>query len=295
MAGTVTGDTGSDEPNAVGHGWFTTWWMTSVRSTRSTRSTRRDPKGFGSVLGVVVLSLAVGYVLGGQVGPVVHGRMFPWVLGRSLGIASYVSLVALVALGLWFRHPWRPRQRKPMHPTTVLRGHVALAVTTGALVVGHVLALASDRFAGVGWVGAVAPGMARYRPAAVALGTVGLYGGIAVGATVMLAGSVARRLWLPVHRLAGLSLVIVWFHGVLAGTDTVALRGLYVGTGIAVLALVVTRYLPRPVPSRPTRDGVGSPQQGREIPTGAPSPRGGSGGLPVADATVADITVADVT
>lgn len=206
----------------------------------------REPKGFGPGLGVVVVALIVGYAVGGQAAPALHNRMLPWILGRSLGIAAYLSLVALVAMGFWYRHPWRPRRRHLIHPGAVLRGHVALAVTTGALVLGHVLVLASDSFAGVGWIGALVPGQARYRPAAVALGIVGLYAGIVVVATVLLAGSVARRVWLSVHRVAGLSLVLVWLHGVLAGTDTVALRSLYAGTGVVVLALAVTRYLPRP-------------------------------------------------
>lgn len=209
------------------------------------------------VVGVAAGSVLAGFVLAHRAGSLTHDRMLPWVLGRSLGIASYLSLVALVVLGMWLRHPWRPRRRPPVHPLAVLRAHVALAATTGALVVGHVLVLATDRYAGVGWLGAVVPAAAHYRPAAVALGIVGLYAGIAVAVTVLLAGSVARRLWLVVHRLAGWSLVMVWFHGVLAGTDTVALRSVYIGTGTAVLVLAVTRYLPSRTTAGPAR-GTGA-------------------------------------
>ena len=208
-------------------------------------STGADPTGRWTVLVVVLVALAVGYAAASQAGPVLHNRMLPWILGRSLGIASYLALVGLVSLGLWFRHPWRAWRRQRIHPESVLRAHVALAVATGALVLGHVLALAADRYAGVGWVGAVVPGQAHYRPEAVALGIVGLYGGIVVVATVLLAGSVARRIWLPVHRLAALSLGAVWFHGVLAGSDTVTLRALYLATGALVLTLAVTRGLAR--------------------------------------------------
>lgn len=277
---------GPDRPATPRRGWVLKLRRSALRPARSPHP---EPKGFGSVLGVVVVSLVVGYLLGGKAGPVLHNRMLPWILGRSLGIASYLSLVALVAMGLWFRHPWRPRRRQPVHPAAVLRGHVALAVTTGALVLGHILVLAADSFAGVGWVGAVVPGEARYRPAAVALGIVGLYGGIVVVITVLLAGSVARRVWLPVHRVAGLSLVLVWFHGVLAGTDTVALRALYAGTGVVLMAMAVTRYLPRPVRMDPTHGGVGPSPHGDEEPLVNPAPRCSPDSSPSGDVAMSHV------
>jgi len=86
------------------------------------------------------------------------GRMLPWVLGRGLGIAGYLTLVALTAAGLWLRHPWRTRWRRPAVEAQ-LRLHAALAALTLATVVGHIVALVLDAYAGVGLTGAVVPGV----------------------------------------------------------------------------------------------------------------------------------------
>ena len=83
--------------------------------------------------------------------------------------------------------------------------------------------LATDEHARVGWTGALAPMASGYRPLAVTLGVLGLYAGLAAGLTAALAGRMAGRIWLPIHRVAGVSLVLVWAHSVLAGTDTPAL------------------------------------------------------------------------
>ena len=146
------------------------------------------------------------------------GRMLPWVLGRGLGIAGYLCLVALTAAGLWLRHPWRIRWRRPAVEAQ-LRLHAVLAALTLVLVAGHVVALVLDTYAGVGVTGAVVPGAASYRPLATALGTVSVYLGLLVGVTAALAGRIFGRAWLPVHRLAIGVLASVWMHAVLAGSD----------------------------------------------------------------------------
>lgn len=170
------------------------------------------------------------------------GRMLPWVLGRGLGIAGYLCLVALTAAGLWLRHPWRTRWRRPAVEAQ-LRLHAALAALTLATVVGHIVALVLDTYAGVGLTGAVVPGAATYRPIPTSLGTVSLYLGLLVGVSAALAGRIIGRAWLPVHRLAVGVLALVWLHAVLAGSDTTRLAPLYLTTGGGLVALAVTRRL----------------------------------------------------
>lgn len=185
--------------------------------------------------------------------PVLHDRMLPWILGRGLGVAAYLTLTALAGLGLWFRHPWRRGTRALVRPATLLRAHAALAAATAVLVAGHVTALALDSYAHVGWGGALVPGLSHYRPVAVALGTVALYLGVLVGASAALAGRLVGRRWLAVHRLALATFVAMWLHGVEAGSDVTTLRWLYVSTGVLMTILAVSRATARRA-ERPLRN-----------------------------------------
>ena len=198
--------------------------------------------GSGLRLGIAVAlsGIAVGWIAALAFLPTLTSRMLPWILGRALGIASYSDLVLLVALGTWYRHPWRFR-RPLLHPQTQLRLHAGLAAGAVALVGGHVAALVLDRYAKVGVLGAFVPGASGYRPFAVALGVLALYFGLAVGAGAALAGRTGWR-WIGVHRLGAAVVVFAWFHGVLAGTDTVALRLFYLVTGALLVVLVASRH-----------------------------------------------------
>src|SRR3954447_12390818 len=92
-----------------------------------------------------VVTSVLGYAAIGAFGSPHVGRMLPWVLGRGLGIAGYLCLVALTAAGLWLRHPWRIRWRRPAVEAQ-LRLHAVLAAMTLVLVVGHVVALVLDTY-----------------------------------------------------------------------------------------------------------------------------------------------------
>ena len=190
----------------------------------------------------VALPLGAGYGFARLFAPTLQSRYFPWLTGRALGIAAYVALTALVMLGVWMRHPWRAR-RPLLHAETRLRVHATLATATIALVAGHLISLASDKYAGVGWVGAFVPFRAHYRPTAVSLGVIAMVFMVVLFVTARAAGRVGARHWLAYHRLAVANFALVWFHGVLAGTDTPSLRLLYVVSGGAVVALTATRYL----------------------------------------------------
>ena len=106
--------------------------------------------------------IAAGYLVAAVTGPERTVRMLPWLLGRSLGLAAYASLTALMIVGVWLRHPWRLRW-PIIHPEVRLRVHAALGATTVLLVAGHLSALALDHYAGVGWRGAFIPGVSHYR------------------------------------------------------------------------------------------------------------------------------------
>ena len=194
------------------------------------------------VLVVLATSVFIGHVAGAQGRTLVHDRMLPWILGRSLGVATYVALSAMVVLGLWLRHPWRARFRRP-RPESILWAHVSLAACTVALLIGHLTSLALDQYAGVGWTGVFVPWGAHLKPTGIALGTLAFYLLLLVVGTAALAGSIGRAMWFPVHTASVVVFCLTLAHGVLSGSDSVALRWLYVCSGFVVLLLQFTRWL----------------------------------------------------
>lgn len=193
------------------------------------RKSTQLPARIAAVLAIVLVSLAAGAAIGGQLHRSLHSSMLPWILGRGLGLAAFVSLSALTISGLWIRHPARVHVRVPS-PATWVRIHPMLAAVTIALTVGHLTALAMDRFAFVGWRGALIPGASHWKPTAVGLGTAALYGFILVGVSAGLAGRLGARWWLPIHRLSGLVFIAATLHGITAGSDTSSLRLVYAVT-----------------------------------------------------------------
>ena len=172
------------------------------------------------------------------------GKSVPWVFGRASGITSYVLLLTLVVTGLVLAHPWARHLHRP-GPRTRLTVHVGLATFTLVFTVLHVVVLATDPWAKVGWAGALLPMASTYRPVPVTLGVIALWAGLVTGLTARFAGRFAGRLWWPIHKVAAGWLALVWAHGVLAGSDVVALRGFYLATGCAVVGLAITRHAAR--------------------------------------------------
>jgi hypothetical protein len=195
---------------------------------------------------VVVVAAAAGgatmWLLGRAAAAVAGSRTAPWIIGRASGVTAYLLLFTVVATGLALAHPWRTRIRRPSSPTRI-RIHAALTTFTLAFTVLHIVVLATDEYAGVGWRGAILPMGATYRPVPVTLGLVGLYAGLLAGLTAALAGRVTARLWWPLHKVAAVSFGLVWAHGLLAGSDNVTLRAGYLVTGAVVVALAVSRYV----------------------------------------------------
>lgn len=198
--------------------------------------------GGWNVAAVLGVTIPTGFLVTHYSLPITQNRYFPWIVGRTLGLAAYMALVALVILGIWLRHPWRHRWPL-LHPEARLRLHSALGAATCLLVGGHVVALASDRYAGVPWPGTLVPGTSAYRPFAVALGVVALYFLVAITATAALGGRLVGKHWLLVHRLATPVVLLVWFHGVLAGSDTARLRLFYAMSGVVLAVLMLSRVL----------------------------------------------------
>jgi hypothetical protein len=225
--------------------------MTSTRTPTGTSARRSTRTAAVTTLRVVAAVVGVAVSAGFAVAVLTRtfsglggNRMAPWIIGRAAGITAYVLLLILVLTGMLLSHPWRSRIARPSNATRI-RLHIALALFTAGFTALHVVVLATDRYAGVGWPGALLPMGASYRPVATTLGLIALWLGLLVGITAALAGRLPLRAWWPIHKLAAIAWVLVWLHGVFGGGDSAALLWLYLTSAGIVLVVGVGRYSAR--------------------------------------------------
>lgn len=162
-----------------------------------------------------------------------------WLAARATGIASLVLLALLIVLGIVLSHPEQSRWKQSKR---VFPWHESLWVFVMAFLVVHVAAIVVDPYAGVGLAGALFPGMSEYRSVPVALGVVAVYALVLTVITARYTALLPAGAWLRLHRLSAVVLALAWAHGVLAGTDSEALRPLYWGIALVVFGAAAYRY-----------------------------------------------------
>lgn len=199
-----------------------------------------------------------------QVAPATSERVAQlriWLVARATGITAYLLLTVQVVLGLLLSHPTnQARWRISKH---LFPWHEQLWVFGLAFLGAHIVSLVADPYAGVGIGGALVPGLSSYRSSAVGLGTLACYALLVTGLTARYTKLLPAGLWLGLHRLSLGVFVLAWLHGLLAGTDALALAPLYLATGAAVLGAAAYRYwvVPRAVrraSTVPAAGGLGS-------------------------------------
>jgi sulfoxide reductase heme-binding subunit YedZ len=162
-----------------------------------------------------------------------------WLAARATGIVTLVLLTGVVVMGVLLSHPRQPQWKTAKG---IFPWHESMWVFVLAFLAMHVVSLVVDPFAGVGIGGALVPGLSEYRSVPVALGVIGMYAFVVTVVTARYTKLLPRGLWLQLHRLSAVVLVLAWVHGVLAGTDTEALRPLYWTIAGAVVGAVAYRY-----------------------------------------------------
>jgi len=163
-----------------------------------------------------------------------------WLAARATGIVAFLLLTFQIVLGLVLSHPhnkttWKLSKR-------VFPWHDHLWVFVMAFLGVHILSLVADPKSGVDVLGAVVPGMSEYRDSAVALGTLATYAFLVTAITARWTKLLPAGAWLSLHRLAIVIYIFAWLHGMLAGTDSSALRLLYVASAVIVVLAVAYRY-----------------------------------------------------
>ena len=162
-----------------------------------------------------------------------------WLAARATGLVSLALVALTISLGIALSHPEQSRWKQSKR---IFPWHESLWVFTLAFIGVHVVSLVLDPYAGVGIGGALVPGLSEYRSLPVALGVLSLYALLITALTARYTKFLPAGIWLRLHRLSIVVLVLGWTHGVLAGTDSDALRPIYWGMGLMVVAAAVYRY-----------------------------------------------------
>jgi DMSO/TMAO reductase YedYZ heme-binding membrane subunit len=214
------------------------------RSARPAESTARSARLSGGTLtALAAIAGLVTVVATDQVLPATsehQAQLRVWLGSRAAGITALLLLTFEVVLGLILSHPtnkstWKLSKR-------LFPWHEHAWVFTVAFLGVHTVSIAVDRFANVGWLGALVPGLSEYRTVPVAMGTIALYALLVTGLTARVTRLLPSGWWLKLHRLSIVVLALAWAHGILAGTDTPDLLVVYGGSFAAVALAATYRY-----------------------------------------------------
>ncbi|MDT4892748.1 MAG: hypothetical protein QOE97_1783 [Pseudonocardiales bacterium] len=173
--------------------------------------------------------------------------MTTWYIARGAGLSALVLLSISTGIGALVsaRLPGRPSSRviaQYLHRTVA-----SLALAVLGL---HVTAILADSFAKVGWLHALVPFTAQYRPFWVGLGTLAVYAFLLVGVTGALRGRMAgtdsgARNWRRLHAAAYAGWGLALLHGLRSGTDSGVgwVRWLYLACLVVVAGCVTARVV----------------------------------------------------
>jgi sulfoxide reductase heme-binding subunit YedZ len=198
--------------------------------------------GPGTIIVLTILAIVIVYA-SDQVAPATSDRQAQlriWLVARAGGIVTFLLLTFQICLGLILSHPTNKSTWKLSKRIFPWHEHIWVFVLAFLLV--HIVSIVLDPYAKVTLVGALIPGFSEYRSAPVAIGTMALYAFLVTALTARYTKLLPAGVWLKIHRLSLLVWVFAWLHGVLAGTDSDALRALYVATGLAVVFSGSYRY-----------------------------------------------------
>jgi methionine sulfoxide reductase heme-binding subunit len=199
--------------------------------------------------------------------------MTTWILLRAAGIGAYVLLFLSVAWGLVATTSvFGTRVAK----ATAVTIHQFLSTAALLLLGAHVGLLLVDSFMPFRLLDVLLPLHAAFHPVATAFGVLAMYAMVIVLASSWLRRRVGPSWWRRLHLLAAPAFVLALVHGVFAGTDSARpwMWWLYVGTGLAILFLVIVRGLT--AGRRPERHQLAAGRRARQpriVPAPSPAAR----------------------
>ncbi|OCT11679.1 hypothetical protein A8709_27785 [Paenibacillus pectinilyticus] len=163
-----------------------------------------------------------------------------WMLIRTFGILSYLTLFLGMSLGIIYSFP----QIKGHKKGQVLRWHTYANVTGTCFALLHTVLLIIDTFMPFDWAELVIPFTAKHNPILNGIGTLAMYGILLVLFTTDIRNKLKRKIWLAFHLLSYPIFALSLLHGTLIGTDSK--QGwailMYFGTAAILVSLTVLRF-----------------------------------------------------
>jgi predicted ferric reductase len=165
----------------------------------------------------------------------------PWISARVGGIMAYLLLFASVALGT--ANKLRLLDRL-CNRATVMYLHRFISLAAFLFTGLHVGGLMLDTYLKFDLMTVLLPFSSGYRPLWTGLGTLAVYGALAVALTAYLAKRLGYRVWRTVHYLSFGIFVATFMHGLMDGSDskTVWMQTIYLTTGAVVTFLIGVRF-----------------------------------------------------
>ncbi len=192
--------------------------------------------------------------------------MTTWIILRAAGIGSYLALWLAVSWGL-IASTSLVTKRVSKPTSTLFHGVVASAGL--ALLLIHLGGLLVDAFMPFTALDLLVPMRTTYRPFAVALGIMAMYGMVVVLASSWARKRLGTKAWRAIHLLSVPTFTLALAHGVFAGSDSSRpwMFAIYVVTGPDH---AVPGDRSRPLVRVPAAQ-AGAPGTPREDPASSPS------------------------
>jgi sulfoxide reductase heme-binding subunit YedZ len=180
---------------------------------------------------------------------------FFWEVSRASGLVAFVLLWLSTALGLGITS----RASDPLAPRAwVFETHKFTSLLALAFVGVHALSLIPDPATDFRLAHLFLPAGAPYRPLAVALGVLAMYGLAVSAGSFYVKKRIGHRTWRALHYATFATFALALYHGVFAGTDSPLpwIRWVYIGAFWSVLGLTLYRVLAAPEPRRRAQEAA---------------------------------------
>jgi predicted ferric reductase len=159
-----------------------------------------------------------------------------WYASRATGLVTLVLFTAVMVLGALNAG----RLASSRWPRFAVSGvHRNLSLLSLAFLAVHVATSIIDPYAGIGWVSAIVPFTASYRPFWLSLGAIGGDLMIAIVVTSLIRSRISLRVWRALHWTAYLCWPVAVAHGLGSALYDTRLRWVVAVNVLCVLVVLV--------------------------------------------------------